>query len=55
MPPVKFFWSMTMYDLPGRLLVDNPIQRYAIGSRTQGLKNQCRRLCRHYLQSASPG
>jgi len=25
-PPVKFFWSMTMYDLPGRLLVDNPIK-----------------------------
>ena len=36
-PPVKFFWSMTMYSLPDRLLVDNPIQRYAIGSRTQSL------------------
>ena len=35
-PPVKFFWSMTMYDLPGRLLVENPIKRYAIGSRTRG-------------------
>ena len=28
-PPVKFFWSMTMYNLPDRWLVDNPIQRYA--------------------------
>ena len=36
MPTVKFFWSMTMYDLPGRQLVANPINRYAIGSRSPG-------------------
>jgi arylsulfatase A-like enzyme len=35
---VKYFWSITMYDLPQRLLVENPIDRYAIGSRTMGLK-----------------
>ena len=38
LPPVKFFWSMTMYNLPQRLLVANPINRYAIGSRTPGFK-----------------
>lgn len=38
LPPVQFFWSMTMYDLPGRHLVENPIHRYAIGDRTPGLK-----------------
>ena len=54
-PPVKFFWSMTMYDLPDRLLVDNPIQRYAIGSRTQGLKTNADGSVDIYLQSTSPG
>ena len=37
-PPVRFFWSLTMYDLKTRLLVDNPIDRYSIGDRTEGLK-----------------
>jgi hypothetical protein len=54
-PPVKFFWSMTMYDLPGRLLVENPIQRYAIGSRTKGLKTNADGSVDIYLQSGSPG
>ncbi len=31
-PPVDAFWSMTMYSMPGMRLVDNPIDRYAIGS-----------------------
>ncbi|MEV4614177.1 DUF1254 domain-containing protein [Kitasatospora sp. NPDC049258] len=37
LPPARFFWSVTMYRLPERLLVDNPIDRYAIGDRTPGL------------------
>ncbi|WP_433784685.1 DUF1254 domain-containing protein [Actinomycetospora sp. CA-101289] len=37
LPPVKLFWSITMYELPSRLLVDNPIDRYSIGDRTSGL------------------
>lgn len=37
MPPVKFFWSITMYKLPERLLVENEIDRYSIGDRTEGL------------------
>ena len=31
-PPVNAFWSLTMYDEHG-FLIDNPIQRYAIGDR----------------------
>lgn len=31
-PPVNAFWSLTMYDLPGQLLVANPIERYLINS-----------------------
>lgn len=32
LPPVKAFWSVTMYKLPQILLVDNPINRYLINS-----------------------
>jgi hypothetical protein len=54
-PTVKFFWSMTMYDLPGRQLVANPISRYAIGSRTPGLKTNADGSVDIYLQAKSPG
>ncbi|GAA2664520.1 DUF1254 domain-containing protein [Nonomuraea recticatena] len=37
LPPVRFFWSATMYHLPERLLVENPIDRYSIGDHTPGL------------------
>ena len=36
-PPVRAFWSVTMYDLPEFFLVANPIDRYSIGDRTPGL------------------
>ncbi|MFC9331140.1 DUF1254 domain-containing protein [Kitasatospora sp. NPDC057015] len=37
LPPAAFFWSATVYALPHRQLVDNPINRYSIGDRTPGL------------------
>ncbi|WP_447912552.1 DUF1254 domain-containing protein [Microbacterium phyllosphaerae] len=37
LPPVDAFWSMTMYSMPEYYLVDNPIERYSIGDRTQGI------------------
>lgn len=36
-PPVKAFWSLTMYSVPDFYLVQNPIDRYSIGDRTQGI------------------
>lgn len=32
LPPVNAFWSVTMYEMPQRLLVDNPLNRYLINS-----------------------
>lgn len=36
-PPVRAFWSLTVYDSPGGHLVVNASDRYAIGDRTPGL------------------
>ena len=32
LPPAQQFWSITMYQLPGRTLVANPIDRYLVNS-----------------------
>lgn len=32
LPPANAFWSLTMYELPSQLLVDNPVKRYTIDS-----------------------
>lgn len=32
LPPVNAFWSLTMYEMPQSLLVENPIDRYLINS-----------------------
>lgn len=37
LPPVRYFWSLTMYHARG-LLVDNPVRRYSVGDRTPGLR-----------------
>ncbi len=54
-PPVKDFWSWTMYKLPQRWLVDNPINRYSIGSPTPGLKTATDGSITIYMQAKSPG
>ncbi|MGH3421851.1 MAG: DUF1254 domain-containing protein, partial [Streptosporangiaceae bacterium] len=38
LPPVRAFWSLTMYDIPNYYLTANPIGRYSIGDRTTGLR-----------------
>jgi len=37
LPKARFFWSATLYTLPGRLLSANEIDRYSIGDRTSGI------------------
>jgi len=54
-PPVKNFWSWTMYKLPQRWLVDNSINRYSIGSATPGLKKAADGSITIYFQAKSPG
>ena len=50
LPPANAFWSLTMYG-KDRYLVPNPIDRYAIGDRTQGTARGPRRLA-HDLRPA---
>lgn len=54
-PPVQYFWSQTMYNLPQRLLVDNPLDRHAIGGRTTGLTTEADGSVTIYVQAESPG
>ena len=37
LPPAEDFWSLTVYKQASGFLVDNPIDRYSIGDRTEGL------------------
>jgi len=55
LPKAKYFWSLTMYNLPKRFLVPNPINRYSIGNKTKGLKYEPNGDLIIYLQSTSPG
>ena len=54
LPPVDAFWSLTMYDARDYMLVDNPIDRYAIGDRTAGLRPDADGGLTLYLQHAPP-
>lgn len=55
LPDVKFFWSMTMYKLPQRWLVDNPINRYSIGSATKGIQYAKDGSLTLHISAKSPG
>jgi hypothetical protein len=55
LPPARFFWSMTLYDLPARHLVANPLKRYSIGDRTKGLRYGSDGSLDLYVQHESPG
>lgn len=54
-PPVKAFWSVTMYKLPVPLFIANPINRYSIGDRTPGFTPNEDGSVTIYLQHESPG
>jgi len=53
-PPVKAFWSITMYNNKS-YFIENPINRYNIGGLTQGLKNNTDGSIDIYLQNQNPG
>ena len=55
LPPVNAFWSLTMYKLPEQLLIENEINRYKIGSGTEGLKYNEDGSLDIYIQKANPG
>ena len=53
LPPVRAFWSLTMYD-ERQLFAENPIRRYAIGDR-DSLKYNADGSLDLYIQRESPG
>jgi hypothetical protein len=56
MPPVNAFWSYTMYELPSRLLTENPLNRYLINSpMLPDLKRNPDNSITLYIQYESPG
>lgn len=56
MPPVNAFWSYTMYELPARIMTENPINRYLINSAMlPNLKRNPDNSITIYLQHESPG
>jgi hypothetical protein len=54
LPPVNGFWSLTLYRRSDFFLVENPISRYAIGDRTQGLHTNTDGSLTLYIQGAAP-
>jgi hypothetical protein len=54
LPPCNEFWSITMYGLPDRLLVGNPINRYSVGDRTEGLHKGADGSLEIYIQHDRP-
>lgn len=56
LPPVNSFWSLTMYELPGSLLTENPIKRYLINSPMErDLVRDADGGVTLYIQHESPG
>jgi hypothetical protein len=53
LPPVDAMWSLSLYG-EDRYFTDNPIRRYAIGDRTQGLKYEPDGGLRIPIQHAPP-
>ena len=54
LPPVKAFWSITLYYAKG-FLVPNSLRRYSIGDRTPGLTYGKDGSLKLYVQNESPG
>ena len=56
LPPVKAFWSLTMYDPKTQQLIDNPINRYLLNSEMlPNMKKNPDGSLTLYIQKESPG
>ena len=56
LPPVHAFWSLTMYELPSRLLIENPLNRYLLNSpMLPQFKRDADGGLTFYIQHKSPG
>ena len=56
LPPVRAFWSLTMYEIPSLLLVPNPLKRYLINcAMLPDLKRDPDGGLTIFVQSESPG
>lgn len=56
LPPANAFWSLTMYELPSSLLVENPIDRYLINTAMlPELQKNSDGGITFYIQNESPG
>jgi hypothetical protein len=53
-PDAKYFWSITMYSLPERLLVPNSAARYSISSRDTAIKKSPDGSITIYVQKSRP-
>lgn len=54
-PPVKYFWSLTMYRLPQRLLVANEDNRYSFSNAIPDLKKAADGSVTFYISAKKPG
>jgi len=54
LPPVKGFWSLTMYD-PEHYFAPNALKRYALGTKNKTLKTNADGSLTIYLGNKSPG
>jgi hypothetical protein len=55
-PPVKAFWSLTMYDPKSQQLIDNPINRYLVNSEmVPSMKKNPDGSLTLFIQKDSPG
>ncbi len=53
-PPVDAFWDITMYDFPDGFLIENPIDRYSIGTYDEMTRDANGGLTIH-IQRETPG
>jgi len=53
-PPAAAFWSITAYDLETLNLMENPIRRYSLGNRTEGIQFNADGSLDIYIQRDEP-